>query len=479
MKHKLEEYFRKLKINHITANSKEIESNSAFFAIKGLVHDGNEYINEAISSGAKLIFTTQKDLANDHNIIYLENTREAIALAAEIIYPNTPPKIVAVTGTNGKSSVVSYVHQILSLLGKRSASIGTLGVECNVVFEQVSTDGLTTYDPVIFRKLLHNLYAAGVEYVALEASSHGLDQNRLGNLKVDCAGFTNLSQDHLEYHKTMDSYLAAKMKLFTTHLKRDSKALIDKEISVFKQVVAQLSSESIECEVIGDDIEIIEVLGSIREQRVKYSIDNKIYEFNTNIIGSFQANNLLMAARMAYHLGINYNQIHDVLPKVEAVCGRLQKIESNTEMNIFIDYAHTPDALEKSLLELKKLCPNKSQLIVLFGCGGDRDPSKRMVMGQVATKIANQVVITDDNPRTENAANIRNQVQKGALEAKIIGNRRLAILETIESLKKGDILLIAGKGHEDYQIIGHKKIHLSDIEIAQEAIEKYECSLEK
>ena len=478
MKHKLKELFLRYGIKHISLNSKDIGKNSAFFAVTGRNFNGNDFIEEAFGKGALIVFTDNKSKAKDGVIFYLENIRLAIAHGAEILYPKMPKNLVGVTGTNGKSSVVSYVHQILSMLGKNSACIGTLGVECNAKNfdpESFCYTGLTTGDPVNFRKYLDRLYKLGVSYLAFEASSHGLDQQRLGDIKVNSAAFTSFSQDHLDYHETIENYLQAKLKLFSNNLIEGGLAVINSETQYFDYIKQFLGQKKISYNTVGreGDLKIIEIMCDIECQNITFGFEGRIYRFQTNIIGSFQATNILIAAKLVHNLNIDFADIVPTLTRLKAIRGRLQRItEYNDPLHVFVDYAHTPDALEKSLTELKKLKKTEGKLYVIFGCGGDRDRTKRPLMGKIAAKIADKIIITDDNPRSENPAQIRNEILAGAKNADIIGDRKEAIVNIINILNNDDILLIAGKGHEDYQIIGNEVKKFSDIEIAKNALNK-------
>jgi UDP-N-acetylmuramoyl-L-alanyl-D-glutamate--2,6-diaminopimelate ligase len=474
MKLKLQKLFVEKRIKGISFDSRNVNPGDAFFAIQGYNFDGNQFIEEALRKGASLIFTDNKSYTlHADKVIYVQDARMSLAIAAGILYPKRPDNIIAVTGTNGKSSVVSYVHQILSLLGKTSACMGTLGLESNTKLigdlNNIETSSQTTIDPVSFRRILNILEESGVENVALEASSNGLDQKRLGNIHVKSAAFTSFSQDHLEYYGTMENYLQSKLRLFSDYLEKDGEAVINSEILFFDSIKEFLEERSIQYFTVGrdGDINVIDCTGSVVGQEISFEFLQKKHNFSTSIIGSFQAINILIAAKLVYNLGIIFDDIVKVLPKLKAVCGRLQRItEPNSDSQVFVDYAHTPDALMQSLSELKKIKTEAGKLLVVFGCGGDRDVLKRPIMGKIATDIADYVVITDDNPRTEDATKIRNEIALGAPNSIEIADRKEAITRTIENLESGDILLIAGKGHEDYQIIGHEVKEFSDIAIA-------------
>ena len=482
MKHKLEAIFALHNINNISCDSRRLENICAFFAIKGNQYNGNDYINIALANGAKIAFTDQIALANESNIYYLEDARLGFALAASILYPDHPRYMMAVTGTNGKSSVVSYIRQILSLLGKNSCSIGTLGIESDRPLNIDNSSPLTTGDALFIRKTLNHLYRNNIDYVALEASSHGLDQHRMGDLKFNSVAFVSFSQDHLDYHNDIDSYFNAKMKLFYNHLSQGGEAVINADLKEYPKIKELLTRNNIKHSAIGlsGDIQIKSIRESIKNQKISYLYNEVQYNFTTEILGSFQVYNILIAAKLVSNMGINITAINPILHKLQAVAGRLQRVnEAHSDHHIFVDYAHTPEALEKSLLELKKLLQNNGKLIVIFGCGGDRDRAKRPIMGHIASQIADIVVITDDNPRTENSSNIIAEIMIGAPKALIIQDRKDAITQIIESLAKDDILLIAGKGHENYQIIGTEKLPFSDIEIAKQIINYAQKNLDK
>lgn len=479
MKHKIEELFKEGRAKGVSFDSRNLKAGDAFFAITGDVFDGNEYIEDALKKGASVVFTDNASKKND-NVEFLEDIRKGLAIAAGAMYQNAPENLVAITGTNGKSSVVSYVHQILSKLNQKSACIGTLGVESSEALsaelEKAQQNTMTTSDPITFRKILSSLYNLGIKNVAFEASSHGLFQCRLGDVKVKSAAFTSFSQDHLEYHKTMESYLQAKLILFTENLQNGGEAIINSETMFFDFIKNFLNENEVPFCTVGKkkaDISIKNNIQSLDGQVVTFVYKGEKYEFKTDIIGSFQAINLLIAAKLVHNLGFEFSKIIDKLPEIKAVMGRLQRItDSKHEYQVFVDYAHTPDALQKSLKELANLKQKSGKLYVVFGCGGDRDTLKRPIMGKIASDIADVVIITDDNPRTEDPRKIRGQIAEAAVEAEEIADRKEAITDTIARLRKDDIMLIAGKGHEDYQIIGKKAIKFSDIEIAKQALKK-------
>lgn len=467
-----------LEIQHITISSNDIRKNTAFFAIKGANLDGYDYIGQAISKGVSLIITHKAyHSASPCPILIVEDPRSALAQAAEFLYPNSPEYMVAVTGTNGKTSVVNYFWQICSLLSKKAVAIGTIGVsvqdtELRKAIE-ASGDVLTTPDIITMRKILNMLGSHDVNYVAFEASSHGIDQKRISGIQVYAAALTNITHDHIDYHGSFEAYREAKLKLFTENLKQDGLAVISTDCNDLDYITSYLDDNKISYITVGQggDLNIISSSTSVQEQKIDFIFEGKKYSFQTSIVGSFQANNMLVAAMLSVKCGLNFDDIVNILPQLTSVRGRLERVTNfKDDIQVFVDYAHTPDALEKSLLELHKLQKNK--LLVLFGCGGDRDKEKRPMMGAIASKIADIVIITDDNPRTENPSMIRDAISQSAPNAMKIGGRKEAIEYAINLMNKGDILLIAGKGHEDYQIIGSTKIPFDDVKIAREILYK-------
>ncbi|RYE05755.1 MAG: UDP-N-acetylmuramoyl-L-alanyl-D-glutamate--2,6-diaminopimelate ligase [Rickettsiaceae bacterium] len=478
MKYELKKIFEQYSIKEICQTSKKIQPGQAFFAVAGTKLNGNDFIAEALTNGAKIVITDQKldnEIQSD-NIFQVEDIKIALSEALNILYPNLPGNLVAVTGTNGKTSVVSYCHQLLELLAqKKSATIGTLGVTCsnaklNKLFEDESYQSLTTPDIISFYKIMNILADNDVEYTTFEASSHGIAQNRLGNIEVKVAAFTSFSQDHLDYHQNMEQYLSAKLQIFANNLAKDGIAIISSEIVELELIKSFLDSKNIKYLTVGNkgDLKINACNQSISGQIVNFSWLGKTYSFTTEIIGSFQASNLLISALIVNHLGFSFETIISQLHMLKAAEGRLERITKvDDSFSIFVDYSHTPDALDKSLSELRKILSKAGKLYVVFGCGGDRDPSKRKPMGLIAAQIADVVVITDDNPRHENPEQIRVQILSGTDQANEIANRKKAIDFAIKKLLPQDILLIAGKGHEKYQIIGDLKIPFDDRQVAK------------
>ncbi len=481
-------------ITGLASDSRLAQPGNIFFAIKGLTADGNNFIDVVIKKGIKFIVTDNPDalnnsniLTNNVNITLVEDSRLALLDSINLFYPLLPKYRVAATGTNGKTSVVSYCRQLYSLLGHRSSSIGTLGVEyspaINLSIIQEILDKspqLTTLDLLTTRQIFHILAKHNINYIAFEASSHGLHQQRLDGIKVQVACFTSFSQDHLDYHKDMDSYLLAKLRLFTNNLLPFGIAIINSEIKQLGFITSYLQAHNIQFLTVGrgGDLNITATKQAIDRQNISFTYKEQCYNFATSIIGSFQASNLLIAAMMVHLTGFPLNEVIAKLPKIEAVKGRLQRAsDDNSPYHVVIDYAHTPEALKKTLLELKQIKANAGSLKVIFGCGGNRDTTKRAQMGHIASQIADEIIITDDNPRYESASSIRQQIIKGIGDNNSnyeeIANREEAIIYTINNLQRNDILLIAGKGHEEYQIIKDIKTPFSDFDIAKKALKSF------
>ncbi|MEY3196681.1 MAG: hypothetical protein RLZZ59_47 [Pseudomonadota bacterium] len=467
MKHNITEILSNLGIRDITCDSRQVTRGSAFFCIRY----SQEYIREAAALGASLIVVSlEVDFECNCQVIIVDDVREALAQAAAWLYPARPKYITAVTGTSGKSSVVDYFRQLGENLGVKIASIGTMGICCSdkkiekaVSKYSIDITGLNTPDVITTYKILNFLAENGVTHVAFEASSHGLDQKRLHGVKMCAAGFVSFGQDHLDYHITLEAYRFAKLKLFSENLVAGGKAIIAED--VMDEDLNRLSMEAMKRITVGSsgDVKILSCNSSMTEQNFSFSYDGKTYETSTSVIGSFQTNNILIAAIMLESCDIEFDDIVKFIPLLKIVPGRLERVTpKNHPWHIFVDYAHKPDAIESVLTEMKKIVEGK--LIIVFGCGGDRDRLKRPIMGRLAQDIADIVIVTDDNPRTEDPKSIRKEVMVGCPNAIEIEGRQDAIKHAISLMEKGDILLLAGKGHENYQIIGDKRIPFSDIE---------------
>jgi murE/murF fusion protein len=441
-------------------SSSKCKKDNIFFAIKGTAIDANKFINHAIQKGAKTIISNQKFVGIKKNILFIKssNVRKSLSDFAYTIYKDKPKNIIAVTGTNGKSSVADFYFQILKLNKKKVASIGTLGIKTQNYIKKVSN---TTVDPITLSIILNKLKKKGINNVIMEASSHGLKQNRLDGLKFKTCIFTNLSHDHLDYHKTFNDYLKTKLYLFEKLLKKNGNIVTDIEIPQYRRIKEIALRNKFNIETIannGSNLEIISHEYHNEKQLVKIKYNKNIYKFETRLIGKIQIKNILMAMIAATKSNLSFKKIINTIDSLKPVSGRLEQIGNiKNNSKVILDYAHTPDALEASLKSLKEQFRNK-KISIVFGCGGDRDKAKRPMMGKIANQYCNRIYLTDDNPRYENPKTIRNSIRKNINKSRIyeIANRANAIKKAILDLKTGDILIVAGKGHEKIQ--EYKKI---------------------
>ena len=461
--------YKNLFFSGISFDTKNIKRNHIFFAIQGLNIDGNKFIPIAIKKGSKIIVTERKVKNQKNGILYIhtKNIRKLLAETAFKIYNKKPKNLIAVTGTNGKSSVADFYYQILKLSNKKVASIGTLGVKSKNINLNLSN---TTIDPLKLGQILTNLKNQKVENVIMEASSHGLKQHRLDGLKFNSGIFTNLSQDHLDYHKNLKSYLKAKLYLFESLIKKKGSVITDQKIPEFKEIKKITQNKKLKLYTLNDKKNNLEVISHSfkgESQLLKIKYNNSIRDIRVNLVGKIQLKNILMAIIAANISKISLDKILDIIPKLKPIDGRFQKIgKIKNSSRVILDYAHTPDALKTCLLNLREQFPNK-KIIVLFGCGGNRDQNKRSKMGKIASYFADNIILTNDNPRFENPEKIRRDIKRGIKKKKIIeiSDRATAISEAVKNLNMGDLLLVAGKGHEKTQDIGSKKIYFSDKQI--------------
>ena len=447
-------------------NSAKCKKNDIFFAIKGTKIDGNKFINHAIQNGAKTIISNQKFEGIKKNILFIKssNVRKSLSEFAYKIYKNKPKNIIAVTGTNGKSSVSDFYFQILQLNKKKVASIGTLGVKTQDYIKKLSN---TTVDPITLSIVLNKLKKEKINDVILEASSHGLKQNRLDGLKFKTAIFTNLSHDHLDYHKTFSDYLKSKLYLLHKLLKKKANIITDIEIPQYRRIKEIASKNKLNIQTISSNngnLEIISHGYNNEKQIVEIKYNKNIYKFETKLIGKIQIKNILMAIIAANKSNLSFKKIINTIEALKPVSGRLEQIGNiKNNSKVILDYAHTPDALEVCLKSLKEQF-NGRKISIVFGCGGNRDKAKRPMMGKIANQYCDKVYLTDDNPRHENPKSIRNSIRKNINKSKIyeISNRANAINKAIFDLKTGEILIVAGKGHENIQEYKNTKKLFSD-----------------
>ena len=466
--------YKKIPVAGISFDSRKVKKNYIFFAIDGTKNLGTDFIDEAITKGAAAIVSSKK-IKNYNNkipFLFVKDTRDSLTEACYNYYKQKPKNIIAVTGTNGKSSVADFFYQILKLNKKPAASIGTLGILSNIYKKKTK---LTSMDPLFLHSHLEYLKQKKINNVILEASSHGLDQKRLNYLNIKVGIFTNLSHDHLDYHKNVKSYFDSKMHLFKNLLNSKSKIITDEDNKEFK-VIQQISKKrKIKTITIGSNNSDIKILANKYEndrQILKILFKSQIFFLKINLIGYFQIKNLLMAMLAAASTGININKIFKLSNKIKSVPGRIECVANlNINSKIIVDFAHTPDALEQTLISLRKQFNKK--IILVFGCGGDRDKKKRFFMGKIAKKYCKKIYVTDDNPRNESPKKIRSEIVKGCGRLSInIGDRRLAIKTAIDSIGLNDILLVAGKGHEVTQDYGNKVLQFSDKKVIKQIIKK-------
>jgi UDP-N-acetylmuramoyl-L-alanyl-D-glutamate--2,6-diaminopimelate ligase len=432
---------------------RKVAPGSVFGAFKGAVFDGEDFIPDAVSRGAVAVVARPQAKVEEVPHLADPQPRRLFASLAAKFFAPYPEIAVAVTGTNGKTSTVEMTRQLWRMSGHRSASIGTLGVTTSD--DQVKT-GLTTPDIVTFLSNVAGLKRMGITHLAYEASSHGLDQHRAEGVPLAAAAFTNFSRDHLDYHASMDEYFEAKMRLFDELLGPEGTAVVwtdDGKSEAVMERVRRRGSSLMTVGRKGEAIRLIDQAPTPLGQTVTLAHDGKTHKLALPLIGAYQAANVLVAAGLAMATGTAFGAVFSAMQRVSPVRGRLERaVISRGGVPVYIDYAHTADALEAAIAALRPHV--EGRLITLFGAGGDRDQGKRPEMGAVAARLSDVVIVTDDNPRGEDPAKIRREVLAGAPGAIEIGGRREAIAEAIAMARAGDIVLVAGKGHETGQIIG-------------------------
>ncbi len=463
-------------IRGVTADSRKVQKGYLFFALKGTSAHGIQFAEDAVSRGAVAVVTDENVSINGSVTVYVKDARAAYAKAAARFYgePSLRLEVLLVTGTNGKSTVVYLLQKVVSALGEKSAYVGTLGA-----VEYPGKIDLTTPDAAEFQKLLRWYADSGYRYVFAEASSHALDQKRIDCVYPRVCVFTNLSHDHLDYHTDMDTYFKAKARLFQEILRSSPKkprfAVINAD-DPYGQRLMQMLENTDEVVTYGirekADVKGFVKTSSLKGLRLCVSLKNAEFEVESPLIGEHNAYNLLAVVASLPAFGIDPVKAAPHFRDVPPPPGRLENAGASSGKFIFVDYAHTPDALEKVLSVLRSL--TRGRLIVVFGCGGDRDREKRPQMGRIAEELADVVVVTSDNPRSEDPfAIIRDILQgmKNPSSVTVEENRRKAIQHAVGIMRKDDVLLIAGKGHEDYQIIGDKRIHFDDREEVTKALQ--------
>ncbi|HZB38067.1 MAG TPA: UDP-N-acetylmuramoyl-L-alanyl-D-glutamate--2,6-diaminopimelate ligase [Beijerinckiaceae bacterium] len=462
----------------LTADSRKVKPGYVFVAVPGTKLDGMAFMPQALAAGAMaLVGEAERPPTLNAAVAYVRvnEVRRALARAAARFHPRQPGTIVAVTGTSGKSSVADFVRQIFAALGHRSASLGTLGV---VTSEGPSYGSLTTPDPVTLHETLDRLVGEGVTHLAMEASSHGLDQRRLDGVRLTAGAFTNLGRDHLDYHPTFEDYLAAKLRLFEALLAPGQSAVVNADGAYAESVIDVARRQRLNVQTTGRAGETIKLVnsrsgdfGQDLELRAPSGVHRQLeqaYSVRLPLIGAFQAENALVAAGLAVSAGGDPPAVMAALGKLRGAPGRLEKVGEVNGAVALVDYAHKPDALEHVLDTLRPFA--KGRLVCVFGCGGDRDRGKRPIMGRIAVEKADVAIVTDDNPRTEVPASIRAEILAGAKGAREIGDRSEAIHTAVRELRPGDVLVVAGKGHETGQIVGDRTLPFSDHDVLRAAI---------
>ena len=466
-----------LKLTGLASDSRKVKPGYLFAALAGTKTDGARFVKDAVARGAIAVMGAPA-LADDVaalgvRFIAEENPRAGLARFAAAFYAGQPETVAAVTGTKGKSSIVAFLREIWTALGRPAASLGTVGV--------IGPNGAiplshTTPDPVEIHELLAQLKQQGVDHLAIEASSHGLDQHRLDGVKIAACGFTNITRDHMDYHPTFDDYLAAKLRLFTEVVQDGGIAVVNADAAHADRFIEAAKARGLELITVGRKGETIHL--DRREdqggsQALTLHYQNRIFYVDLPQAGEFQASNALVAAGLAIGLlerekGADARKVFAALEHLKGAPGRMEKVAfAASGAPIYVDYAHTPDSLEKVLEALRPHTANR--LHVVFGCGGDRDKGKRPLMGAIAARLADDVIVTDDNPRSEDAAVIRSEILAAAPGAREIGDRAQAIRTAVGDLKTGDVLILAGKGHESGQYVKGEVFPFSDREQAIQA----------
>jgi UDP-N-acetylmuramoyl-L-alanyl-D-glutamate--2,6-diaminopimelate ligase len=459
----------------VTADSRAVRPGDVFFALAGAKVDGASFAAAAVEKGAiAVVGEGGAPPGLPATVPYLRagDARRVLSLAAAALHGPQPAHVVAITGTAGKTSVADFTRQILAHAGHQAASVGTLGI---IGPAGARYGSLTTPDPVTLHRTLAGLAAEGVTHVAMEASSHGLDQRRLDGVALKAAAFTNLGRDHLDYHPDMDSYLAAKLRLFDTLLAPGQPVVLNTEGDYSLAVARACMQRGLRLVTVGSagaDLRLAAVRREGFGQRLRLVAEGEAHDVLLPLIGDFQVENALTAAGLALALGVPVPAILAALGSLAGVPGRLDAVGDKAGAPVFVDYAHKPDALRHVLATLRPF--TSGRLVVAFGCGGDRDQGKRPIMGEIASRHADVVIVTDDNPRSEEAACIRRAILAAAPGAREIADRAEAICAGIAMLEPGDVFVIAGKGHEEGQIVRGEVLPFSDHAVAAAALREFQ-----
>jgi UDP-N-acetylmuramoyl-L-alanyl-D-glutamate--2,6-diaminopimelate ligase len=462
-------------VSGLTADSRSVAPGTVFFAMPGAKADGLSFAAQAARAGAvAIVADRQPDVDPGVPVLVASaatgGTRAALSAAAARLFPRQPGTIVAITGTSGKTSVSVFTRQLWHALDIPGSSLGTIGY---VTHKSAKYGSLTTPDPVELHQTLQLLADDGVTHLAMEASSHGLDQRRLDGARLKATAFLNLSRDHLDYHPDMQAYFKAKMELFTRLAPRGSSAVIAGGAPWKARAIAIARNAGLKPVTVGrrlSDIAITRAVRAAHGQDLTVRVQGRRYDVHLPLIGDFQASNALVAAALCMATGSDEARVMAALARLQGVPGRLEKVGEVNNAPVLVDYAHKPAALATVLDMLKPYASGR--LINVFGCGGDRDPGKRPMMGRISADRADITIVTDDNPRTEQPESIRKAILAAAPGAREIGDRAEAIQTAVAMLKSGDVLVIAGKGHEEGQIVGKTVLPFSDHVVARAAIFK-------
>jgi UDP-N-acetylmuramoyl-L-alanyl-D-glutamate--2,6-diaminopimelate ligase len=462
----------KIDVRGLAADSREVRPGDLFAALSGSRTDGGRFIADALARGAVAVLAAPGAVTQALPVPLLvdPDPRRRLALLAARFFGAQPPIVVAATGTNGKTSTVDFAAQLWSLLGEPAGSVGTLGVRAPRYSAPLKH---TTPDPVTLHRHLAGLAGAGIEHLAIEASSHGLDQRRLDGVHITAGAFTNLTRDHLDYHASFEDYVAAKRRLFDTLLEAGAGAVVNMDDPVgmeLAELARQRGLRLFRYGRRGIELKLLDVTPT--EAGIAMSVDlfGRVRSITLSLVGAFQAENVLAAFGLVVAAGMDAQAATAVLPRLTGVPGRLQRAAMHPSgAPVFVDYAHTPDALAKVLDAARPHVRNR--LVVVFGCGGDRDPGKRPLMGATVASRADRAIVTDDNPRSEDPAAIRRAALERCPGAQEIGDRAEAIRIAVAGLEAGDVLVIAGKGHEQGQIVGDRVLPFDDVTVAQAAVE--------
>ncbi|WP_453978339.1 UDP-N-acetylmuramoyl-L-alanyl-D-glutamate--2,6-diaminopimelate ligase [Brevundimonas sp. Marseille-Q4549] len=466
-------------ITGVTADSRKVAPGALFVALPGSAADGRAFIPQALAQGAAAVLAPADTPESAAPVLVTSgDVRRAYAIAARSFYGAQPKTCVAVTGTNGKTSVAAFCRQIWATLGHKSASMGTLGVvgQKGDRTYALTGPGLTSPDAAEAARLMAELARKDVTHVAVEASSHGIDQRRLDGVALKAAAFTNLTQDHLDYHGTMQDYRAAKLRLFETLLPRGRTAVLNADSDAYSAFASASIMAGLGVFGVGQrgrDLMLIGRQATPEGQRLTIDVQGEVRDILLPLAGAFQASNALVAAGLCITAGDPADAVIGALEALTGAQGRLQRIGAETGQErsrgeVYVDYAHTPDGLETVLAALRPHATGR--LIVVFGAGGDRDRGKRPLMGAIAGRLADVAIVTDDNPRSEDPAVIRAEVRAGCPDALEIGDRRAAIEAAVEMMRDGDVVVVAGKGHEQGQIVGGTTHPFDDAAVASEAL---------